>query len=176
MALGPGAPPAYHPPGSVDGGAESYRVGCGLDRVAHNPTPGTPGPGCSAPARERRECSHRPWTPTAVRVCCLTSERIVPVQYARGSSLTEKHSQRCHKRSSRPAASGRAPHPPTPAHGRLHRLGVSQKGGPGPLPRLREPILLRKGLSLNIFSPGLAGDSHSPSGGSENGPSLPRAV
>lgn len=86
LALGLGA---YHPPGSgraacgrklrADGGAESYGVACGLDRVAHNPTPCTPGPGCSAPARERRECSDRPWTPTAVWVCCLPSERIVPV-------------------------------------------------------------------------------------------------
>lgn len=48
--------------------------------------------------------------------------------------------------------------------------GMSPKGGPGPLPRLQEPILLRKGLSLNIFSPGLAGDSHSPSGGLESKP------
>lgn len=39
----------------------------------------------------------------------------------------------------------------------------------------QELTVLRKGPSLNIFSLGLAGDSHGQSGGLESRPGLPRA-
>lgn len=121
---------------------------------------------------EKRECSEWLWAAATVCICFLTSaERFLISNLHMACHPLWKRIKGVTSCPRNPQTQGVFTWPASPTQGTQGVSGQRPRTTPSD-PRV---TLLRKGPSLNIFSLGLAEDSHGQSGGLGSRPGLPRA-